>query len=220
MRILLSFLALMLLIFSSLWAIVHPWASHRLSKSLAKIALILGLILLLGWWTTPAAAADIHFLKEADQWIYQAEQVLLDTDKNAWEVIALKQMDEGNKEVYLRLTALEDPLVNNPVDSLFKSASSVQLDAVAPLVLITDAGESFTAQNVTRQQFVGALPDPDIGQYDVRSLLPQLRTAQAVQLHLPTQEDNRSVTINVPAETLEEWLTVGACDYIMCTQKN
>ncbi|MEO0770060.1 MAG: DUF3122 domain-containing protein [Cyanobacteria bacterium J06649_4] len=216
MRILLSFLALTMLLFSSLWAIIHPWASHRLSKALAKLALILGLTLLLGWWTTPAAGADINFLKEADQWVYQSQQVLLDTDRNAWEVRALKQMEEGNKNVYLRVTAQS----THPVDSLFESGPTAALDAVAPLVLTTSSGESLTATNVTRQQFVGALPEPSVGQYDVRSLLPQLRMAQTVQLHLPTREENRSITINVSSEALEEWLTVGACDYIMCTQKN
>lgn len=214
MRTLLSFLALTMLIFSSLWAIIHPFISPQLSRRLAKLALILGLLLLLGWWTTPVAAADIHFLKEADQWVYQSQQMLFDTDENAWEVTAFKQMDEGSKEVYLRLAALSNPTA----DALFESAPVVQLDAAAPLVLITDSGEHLAATNVTRQQFMGALPDSDMGQYEVRSLMPQLKTARSLQLQLPTKADSPPVTIDIPSETLEEWTTVGACDYVMCTE--
>ncbi len=70
MRILLGFLALTMLIFSSLWAILHPWIPHRVSTTLAKLALIIGLILLVGWWTTPSATAEIQFIKGADQWVY------------------------------------------------------------------------------------------------------------------------------------------------------
>ena len=55
------------------------------------------------------------------------------------------------------------------------------------------------------------------GQYDVRPLLPQIRTAQSLQLHLPTRAKDHSVTINVFSDILEEWLVVGACDYVMCT---
>lgn len=80
MKQFLSFLALTMLLFASFWAIIHPWSSHRVSKLLAKIALVLGLtLLLMGWWTAPAALGKVQFLKEADQWIYQAEQTLPDT---------------------------------------------------------------------------------------------------------------------------------------------
>lgn len=39
MKPLFSLLAMATLIFASLWAIIHPWFSHRLSKTLAKLAL-------------------------------------------------------------------------------------------------------------------------------------------------------------------------------------
>lgn len=219
MRILLSFLALTMLIFSSLWAILHPWISHRVSKTLAKLALIIGLILLVGWWTTPSAAAEIQFLKEADQWVYQSEQILLDTQGNPWEVTAFKQMDEGDKGFYLRVEAV----AQSPAGALFDSAAVepvAELDAIAPSTITTDSGETATATNITPQQFIGALPEPDIGQYDVRSLLPQIKTARSLRLYLPTKVGDRPITIGVSSETLDEWLTVGSCDYIMCAQKS
>lgn len=219
MRILLSFLALTMLIFSSLWAILHPWMSRQVSKTLAKLALIIGLILLVGWWITPSAAAEIQFLKEADQWVYQSQQILLDAQGNAWEVTAFKQMDEGDKGLYLRVEAA----TQGPAGALFDSAAlepAAELDAIAPLKITTDSGETATATNVTPQQFIGALPEPAIGQYDVRSLLPKIKTARSLRLYLPTKAGSRPVTINLSSETLDEWLTVGSCDYIMCAQKS
>ena len=142
MKPFLSFLALTMLLFASLWAIIHPWASHRVSKLLAKIALVLGLaLLLMGWWATPAALGEVEFLKEADQWIYQAEQTLPDTGGTQWAIAAFKPMDEDSHRFYVRVTT------QSPV---------VQLDAVAPLA------------------------------------------------------------ISIPADTLDEWLLVGSCDYLIC----
>ncbi|MGB7088272.1 MAG: hypothetical protein WBD47_22135 [Phormidesmis sp.] len=92
MKLLISFAAMAALIGSSLWAIVRPVPPHRLSKTLAKIALLLGLaLLIMGWYASPVLA-KIDYLKEADQWVYQSQEVLSDTSGTPWEVTAIKQI--------------------------------------------------------------------------------------------------------------------------------
>jgi len=202
MKLLMSFVAMATLIGASLWAIVAPVPPYRLSKVLAKVALILGLaLLLMGWFTTPALA-NVHFLKEADQWVYQSQSTLSDTVGGVWEVTVLKPMDEANRTVSLRLET------ENP---------GVQLDAAQPLVAVTNKGQEILSNNITSQQFIGSLPDPNVGQYDVRALLAQVKDAQTLRLQLPTQQEP-PVTLLIPSELLDEWIVVGSCDYIMCSQ--
>ncbi|MEN8447402.1 MAG: DUF3122 domain-containing protein [Cyanobacteria bacterium J06555_13] len=210
MKLLISFFAMTALIRSSLWAMVRPTPPYRLSKTLAKVALLLGLaILIMGWYARPALAA-IEYLKEADQWIYQAQEMLLDTADTPWEVTVVKPMDEGNKGVSLQLVT---------------QSPTVQLDAAAPLILTTNLGKQLTAPNITPQQFIGSLPDVNVAQYDIQPLLPQLKemhfssaaSEPTLQLELATKK-NGAITLMIPSEVIEEWTTVGSCDYIMCDQ--
>lgn len=204
MKLLFSLIAMAMLIFASLWAIVHPWASHELSKTLAKLALILGLaVLLMGWWATPTALGDVQFFKEADQWLYQSRQTLEDTTGNQWDVAALKQMDEGEQGFYLQVMT---------------SSPQVQLDAAQSLRLTTAAGEWLKAPNLTRQKFIGALPPANIGQYDLRNLLPKLKEVPSLTLKLPTKGEE-PITLFIPADVLDEWVSVGSCGFLICTPK-
>ena len=145
--------------------------------------------------------ADVHFLKEADQWVYQAQKILPDTDGNLWEVTALKQMGEGYRRVYLRLMT---------------QSQTVQLDAAQPLLVETESGQHLTAPNQTRYYFNGMLLEPNIGQYDIQVLLPQIKGERSLQLQLPTQEDSPIILL-IASDVLDEWMTVGTCEYLICT---
>ena len=171
-----------------------------------QLASFLAIALLLVGWAAPAALAEVTFLKEADQWVYQAQTTLSDTEGRTWEVTALKLMEERSQGLSLRLVT---------------QFPSVQLDAVQPLTLSLPSGQQLTARNITGQQFTGSLPDPNTGQYDIQPLLPQIKSAQSLRLYLPTQRSmtqrSAGVTLQIPAEVLEEWATVGSCDYIICS---
>ncbi|MEM9906948.1 MAG: DUF3122 domain-containing protein [Cyanobacteria bacterium P01_D01_bin.44] len=146
MKQLFSFIAIATLISIVAGAILHIKTQHRLAKTLAKLALIMGLsLLLIGWWAAPVALAEVQFLKEADQWVYQAQHELIDTDSHQWEVTAFKQMEANRRGFYLRLIT---------------PSQRIHLDATRPLVLNTASGNQFTAPNMTRQYFIGALPEP------------------------------------------------------------
>ncbi|WP_038019296.1 DUF3122 domain-containing protein [Synechococcus sp. PCC 7335] len=202
MKLLISFVALSVVVGLGWRIIAYPASMHYFYKKPLKLALLLALILvLIGWFATPVAVAEVSFLKEANQWIYQSQVELLDEYNHAWEVTALKQM-EGDRGFYLRLVTV---------------SPSVQLDAVQPLVVTTDTGEQFSVPNVTRQQFMGALPDPNVGQYDIQSLLYKAKKARSLQLQLPTRAGS-PIVLSVPSDALEEWSIVGTCEYLVCAR--
>ena len=171
------------------------------SKTIIKLLVMLGLsVLLVVLWSAPVALAKVQFSKEADQWIYRSQQVLTDTNGNIWEVTALKPMESDSHGFYLWLTT---------------QASDIQLDAVQPLVVKTDSGQRLRAPNLTQQYFIGELPEPNISQYNIESLLPQIKAETSLQLQLPTKT-NEAVNLLIPTEVLEEWLNVGTCEYLIC----
>ena len=173
----------------------------EVSQAIAKLLAILGLALLLMLlWSTPVALAKVQFSKEADQWIYQSQQMLTDTEGNIWEITAVKPMEPDSSGVYLWLTT---------------QANDIQLDAAQPLLVKTNAGQTLTAPNLTQQYFIGELPEPNIGQYNIKTLLPNIKSEPSLQLELSTKT-NKSVRLLVPTEVLEEWLNVGTCEYLIC----
>lgn len=179
----------------------RPSIKKRRSHLLVKFLLILVLILvLMGWWTVPVALAETQFLKEAGQWIYQAHHTLIDFDAQTWDVTVIKPMEVGRQGVFLHVKT---------------EAPSVHLDASAPLVLVTDSGQKLMADNVTQHYFIGAIPDPTVGQYAIQPVLPGLRGERQIQLQLPTQGDE-AIAIAIDPDVLNEWLAVGTCQYLMC----
>ena len=196
-----SFVAITPVISAAAWSTLHIKTQRYLAKNLAKLVLIIGLsLLLVGGWCTPVALAKVQFLKRADQWVYQAQHVLIDTDNHIWEVSALKPMEKGSRGVYLQLVT---------------QSQSIHLDASQPLILNTASGTQLSAPNMTRQYFIGALPEPNVGHYDIQALLPQLKDEHSLQLQLPTQQAT-PVTLSISSDILEEWITVGACQYLIC----
>lgn len=176
-------------------------SDERSSPTLVKLLIILCLtLLLMGLWAAPVALAKTQFLKEADRWIYQSQQALIDSDGQAWDATLLKPMEEEKEGVFLWLTAQSD---------------NIELDAAQPLGIEASSGQQLSAPNLTSQYFVGELPAPNVGQYDIAAVLSQLQRETSVTLRLPTKSE-AAVTLSVPTEVLEEWLNVGTCEYLIC----
>ncbi|MBE9070970.1 DUF3122 domain-containing protein [Leptolyngbya cf. ectocarpi LEGE 11479] len=175
----------------------HPSFVQTVTKLLAILGLILLLMLL---WSAPVAIANVQFLKEADQWVYQSQQTLTDTIGNHWEVTALKPMAQDSEDVYLWLTTQSD---------------SVYLDAAQPLIIETDLGQKLSVPNLTQRHFMGELPAPNVSQYDIHTLIPYIQDVQSLQLQLPTKTEN-PVRLSIPPNVLEEWLIIGTCKGLIC----
>ena len=177
----------------------HPSFSHTITKLLVILGLTLLLMVL---WSAPVALAKVQFLKEADRWVYQSQHTLTDTQGNSWDVTVLKPMESDSNGVYLWLTT---------------EADGIYLDAARPLVAKTQSGQKLTAPNLTREYFMGALPDPNVGRYSIETLLPHLKHEQSLQLQLTTQTES-PINLVIPADTLDEWLNVGTCQYLICEE--
>ncbi|MEM7770271.1 MAG: DUF3122 domain-containing protein [Cyanobacteria bacterium P01_A01_bin.37] len=200
MNPLISIVAIATLISAGIWTLTYVATHHRFSKTLAKILLILGLVLLLfGWWS-PVASATLHFSKEANQWVYQAQHVLSDADGSLWEVTVLKPMKEDPQGISLWLIT---------------QSSSIHLDPLTALTLTTDSGKQFTAPNITRKHFIGELPAQHMGHYDIQALLPDLKDGRSLQLQIPTQSET-PITLEISSDVLDEWIDVGTCAYLLC----
>ncbi|MFG6100105.1 DUF3122 domain-containing protein [Leptothoe sp. ISB3NOV94-8A] len=183
----------------------HPISSDHhhpsFTQTVTKLFVILGLTLLLMLlWSAPVALAKVQFLKEADQWVYHSQQSLTDTIGNRWDATVLKSMEQDNAGVYLWLTT---------------QSNSVYLDAGQPLVVETNLGQKLSAPNLTQQHFMGTLPAPNVGQYDILTLFASIQDAESLQLQLPTKTES-PVRLSIPADVLEEWLNVGTCKGLIC----
>ena len=182
----------------------HPISSDHhpsFTQTVKKLLVILGLTLLLMLlWSTPVALAKVQFSKQANQWVYQSQQTLTDTVGNRWDATVLKPMEQNSEDVYLWLTT---------------EANSVYLDAGQPLAIETNLGQKLSVPNVTQQHFMGALPAPNIGQYDIHQLFSLIQNAQSLELQLPTKTEN-PVKLPIPSNVLEEWLNVGTCKGLIC----
>ena len=174
---------------------------HSFVQAVIKLLVMLGLtILLVLLWSAPVALAKVQFLKEADQWVYQSQQTLTDKMGNRWEITVLKSMEQPREGVYLWLST---------------QADSIHLDATQPLIVETNSGQELSAANLTRQHFIGELPASNIVQYDIGSLMPYLKDTYSLKLQLSTKtRDN--VNLSIPHDVLEEWLTVGTCQSLIC----
>ena len=180
---------------------------YRIGQSLSRLLWVGGLVLLLlfglGLLAAPPVAAKIHFLEEAPgQMIYQSRQSLRDGDGHSWQAIAFKRVDSSDHPatVYLRLVGFP---------------GAVTLDHTQPLTLIPSLGETLTTPDVSSQIFTDNPPEPNVGQYALQAILPQLETAIPLQLSLATTQGS-PVEIPITPTVLEEWKIVLSCQALMC----
>ena len=183
---------------------------YRMGQTLARLLWIgvLVLLLLFGFGLLAAAptAAKIHFLEEAPgQMIYQSRQSLQDADGHSWQAIAFKRIDASDRPatVFLRLVGFP---------------GAVDLDHTQPLTLISSLGDTLTAPDVSSQIFADNPPEPNVGQYNLQAILPQLGTAIPLRLSLATTQGS-PVELSIAPTVLEEWKIVFSCQALMCNSR-
>ena len=159
----------------------------------------LGLVLFigLGLFNPPVVVAAISHLKEVPgQMVYQSRQKLKDQQGNTWQAIAFKRIrPDKSSSFYLRLVSFP---------------GVAQIDRSQPLTLTDSLGKTFTAIDASSDIFTeSATPEPNVGQYDLGSLLPQLQAAIPLELTLPTL-DGKTFSLSVPSALIEEWRTISS----------
>lgn len=171
----------------------------RVRKILSGLLLlgtvVLSVFLGLGILTTPNAAAVIRQLEEAPgQRLYQSRQTLKDQYGNSWQAIAFKRIRPDGK------TSFSLRLVGFP--------GVVEIDRAQPLMLTNSLGKTLTATDASSDIFTeSTTPEPNVGQYDLQLLLPQLRAEIPLKLTLPTT-GGKSVSLSVSHSLIQEWQAV------------
>ncbi|AFY78148.1 Protein of unknown function (DUF3122) [Pleurocapsa sp. PCC 7327] len=154
--------------------------------------LILLLLLGLGIFSVLPAAAAIRQMEEAPgQILQQSRHTLRDEKGNAWQVVLFKRVKaDGSTTVNLRLVGFP---------------GTVAFAHPQPLKITTNQGEILVAEDLFAQK----APAPNVGQYDLKNILPQLPIAGAVHLSL-VMNDDRAIDLSIPAEVTLEWQTIAA----------
>lgn len=155
-----------------------------------------GLILGLGAIAPAPALATIRQLEETPgQMVYQSRQSLVDQQGQTWQAIAFKRIRAtGETGVYLRLVGFP---------------GTAAIDRSHPLTLTSSMGQTLTASDASAAIFTDArAPEPNVGQYDLQPILPQLAPVFPWRLRLPLTHQS-SVILSVPPGLVEEWQTVG-----------
>lgn len=171
----------------------------RVRKNFSRLlllgALVLTVFMGLGIVNSPDAAAAIRQLEEGPgQVVYQSRQNLKDQHGNTWQAIAFKRIRANGK------TSLELRLVSFP--------GVAELDHNKSLLLTNSLGKTLTAADVSSSIFSDPTkPEPNVAQYDIQPLLPQLQVEIPLNLTIPTL-GNEVVNLLLPSSFVQDWQTL------------
>lgn len=161
----------------------------QLTKTFSNFILILTLCvaLLIGFSTfssEPAAALVEKEYEAPGQVLYKSRHSLRDRSGNSWQLIFFKRYQDDN------LSSISLRVVGFP--------GVVEVAYPQPLQITTSSGE-FSAQDM----FAAESPAPNVGQYDLQEILPQLPTTSSIRLLIPNQKTGYPVRI--PGSLVLEW---------------
>jgi hypothetical protein len=162
----------------------------------ALLRLLLAAILSIGLWLglgQPAFATITQLEEYPGQMLYQSRQNLQDQTGQSWQAIAFTRIHpEGSSTVSLRLVGFP---------------GSVELDHKQPLILTTSLGKSLTAQDISSEIAQGSPTLANVAEYDIKSMLPQLKSETPLQLTLPVVT-GAAIELKIPFVAIEEWQTI------------
>lgn len=158
--------------------------------------ILLSLVLAIGLWlgVGPTAIAAVTQTEEyPGQMLYQSRQNLQDQTGQSWQAIAFTRIHpEGSSTVSLRLVGFP---------------GVVELDHKQPLTLTTSLGRSLTARNISSEISQDSPTLANVAEYDIKSVLPQLKSKIPLQLTLPVVT-GAAIELEIPSTTIQEWQTI------------
>jgi hypothetical protein len=146
------------------------------------------LVVIVSWglFTSPAPALLRQHHETPDVLRYHAQDSLKDRDGNTWQVLLFPDHTQGEKTTYyLRLVGF--PGVNS-----FNHPQSLEV--------LTSQGKVLNATDAYAQ----SAPAPNVGQYDLTSIISHLSGKQSLTLSVQLQ-DNQELALKIPQEVLVEW---------------
>ncbi len=134
----------------------------------------------------PAEAVIKQQQETPEQILYQSRHTLRDNTGGSWQVILFKRVKSGEVgEISLRLVGFP---------------GEVEFTHVKPLK-IKDADNILQADDA----FATESPAPNVGQYDIKPILPQLSNHRLIELQLPLEKERK---IQVPPAIILEWQSI------------
>jgi hypothetical protein len=167
---------------------------HNLEIAIAFVILTLILFLVVANLTIKPAIATITETEIAPEHLHcRSEQVLTDEAGLKWEIMLFtNQVDYPQvASLNLRLSGL---------------SSTLRVQDRKPLVIstINNSSDRYEAPNT----FFGQPPLPSIGQYDLKSIIPQLPKKELI-LEIPLEKGEPS-HLHIPKTMVKEWQEVAA----------
>ncbi len=133
------------------------------------------------------AGAIIRQQEEAPgQILSQSRHSLRDSSGESWQVILFKRVKDG------KVTNLNLRLVGFPNNVAFSHPRA--------LSITTRQGSVFEAPD----QFAEKSPAPNVGQYDLKEILPKLTANQSLKLRLPLEKE-QTLYLDIPFPVVLEW---------------
>lgn len=168
------------------WSLLSTWVM--------VISLGLGILM------SSPARAEIRQLEEAPgQSVIQSRQLLQDQHGNRWQAIAFQRSyPNGQTSFDLRLVGF--PGIAN-------------IDHSQPLMLTNSLGANLTAHANDQEIFTDKThPEPNVGQYDLQAVFPQVQAEIPLKLSIPTLQDE-SVRLSVSPLIIQEWKAVASSEW-------
>lgn len=164
--------------------------TYRIWKLLCSAVVLL--IWMSLWVISPPAIASIRTIEEAPgQILVQSRHTLRDNGGNSWQVVLFKRVKNG------ALANINLRLVGFPGAAEFAPGK--------PLQILTGEGKIFTAVD----SFSGKSPAPNVGEYLLEDILPQLPINSSLRLLLPLAGE-KTAQLEIPLPVVLEWQNIAA----------
>ena len=152
-----------------------------------RAVLIILMILTFGAWGTESAQALLRQHHDSPGVLRYHSQVSIKDEKGyAWQVVLFKQnYNSPVKELRLRV-------VGFPGIAEIAHPQPLEIEAVSGKLL--SASDAYAL----------AAPAPNVGEYELTDILPQLPTTDALKLYLPIQNE-KPLVLNIPNNVVTEW---------------
>ncbi|GAX35940.1 DUF3122 domain-containing protein [Nodularia sp. NIES-3585] len=143
----------------------------------------------------PAFATVTQIEESPGQMLYQSRQNLRDQNGNSWQAIAFNRIyPNGSNMISLRLVGFP---------------GVVEIDHSQPLTLTTSMGKTLTAKDISSEISSDTPTPANVGEYDIKPVLPQLQAEIPLQLTLPMLTGS-TVELQIPSTAVQEWQTFSA----------
>jgi Protein of unknown function (DUF3122) len=141
----------------------------------------------------PALATITQLEEYPGQMLYQSRQNLQDQTGQSWQAIAFTRIHpQGRSTVSLRLVGFP---------------GTVELDHAQPLTLTISSKGNLTARDISSEISQDSPTLANVAEYDIKSVLPQLKSETPLQLILPVVT-GAAIELKIPSAAIEEWQTI------------